>query len=68
MSINFKFHNNKTKRSADIKHITSADLYKLLTYPGEEEYLPGVEFYKTKDEALEAAKKWIDGKDDPQTS
>ena len=68
LGIKIKLHNNTTKKSADVQHIPGADMYKVYMYPGEEEWLPWVEFCKDKDEALEAAKKWIDDKESPQPS
>lgn len=55
-----KFYNDINGKSADIQRLPASNLYKLLTYPGKETYLPGVEFFQTKEEAIEAARKWID--------
>ena len=57
----YKMHDAQTTKSADIEFISSLNEYKLTLYPGDEVYLPHIDFFKTHEEAIEAANKWVGG-------
>lgn len=59
-----KLHCNVTKKSADIEYMSGADMYKVYLYPGQETYLPWVEFCKDKDEAIEVGNRWVTSEGD----
>ena len=60
----YKMHDAQTERSADIEYISSSGEYKITLYPGDEVYLPHIDFFETHEEAMEAANKWIGGTSD----
>ena len=58
------YHAYEEDKSADIEYMSGADMYKVYMYPGEETYLPWVEFCKDKDEALEVGNRWVTSEGD----
>ncbi len=44
-------------------HVTF-NMYKVYMYPGEETFLPWVEFCKDKDEAIEVGNRWVTSEED----
>ena len=56
-----KLHCYTTGKSADVEYLSTSDMYKVYLYPGQETYLPWVEFCKDKDEAIEKPEGLNDG-------
>ena len=59
-----KLHCYTTGKSADVEYLSTSDMYKVYMYPGQETYLPWVEFCKDKDEAIEIGNRWVTSEGD----